>query len=103
LILFSITLLYINNLNEIFFKATKFNEKLLAFMVENTFTSLPEIGRELFGGIPGIHFLPDFCFKNQYQSILKIKQSTLPGLFISGQADSMIPPRMMKLLYDVSY
>lgn len=69
--------------------------------MENTFTSLPDIGRELFGGIPGVHYLPDFCFKNQYQSHLKVKCITLPGLFISGQADSMIPPRMMKLLFDV--
>lgn len=34
-------------------------------MVENTFTTMPDIGRELFGGIPGVAFLPDFCFKNQ--------------------------------------
>ena len=43
----------------------KFNEKLFAFIVENTFTSLPDIGRELFAAVPGINYLPDFCFKNQ--------------------------------------
>jgi abhydrolase domain-containing protein 13 len=82
--------------------ATKFNDKLFAFIVENTFTSLPEIGRELFGGIPGVSYLPDFCFKNQYQSIEKVKFLTLPSLFISGQADTMIPPIMMKILFDRS-
>lgn len=82
--------------------ATKFNDKLFAFIVENTFTSLPEIGRELFGGIPGVSYLPDFCFKNQYQSIEKVKFLTLPSLFISGQADTMIPPQMMKTLFDRS-
>jgi len=82
--------------------ATKFNDKLFAFIVENTFTSLPEIGRELFGGIPGVSYLPDFCFKNQYQSIEKVKFLTLPSLFISGQADTMIPPIMMKVLFDRS-
>jgi fermentation-respiration switch protein FrsA (DUF1100 family) len=82
--------------------ATKFNDQLFAFIVENTFTSLPDIGRELFGGIPGVSFLPDFCFKNQYQSIDKIRFLTLPSLFISGQADSMIPPQMMKILFEKS-
>lgn len=82
--------------------ALKFNEKLCAIMIENTFTTMPEIGRELFGGIPGVGFLPDVCFKNQYRSIDKIKFVTIPGLFISGQADTMIPPRMMKQLFDKS-
>lgn len=80
--------------------AARFNEKLMAMIVENTFTSLPDIGRELFSGIPGVVHLPDFCFKNQFQSIEKVKYLTLPCLFISGQADTMIPPRMMKTLFD---
>jgi hypothetical protein len=84
-------------------KATKFNGKLFGLIVENTFTSLPDIGRELFGGIPGISYLPDLCFKNQYQSIDKVKHLTVPGLFISGQADTMIPPKMMSSLFDVSW
>lgn len=82
--------------------ALKFNEKLYAVMVENTFTTMPEIGRELFSGIPGISLLPDCFFKNQYRSIDKLKYITVPGLFISGQADTMIPPRMMKQLFDKS-
>ena len=45
--------------------ATKFNNKLFGLIVENTFTSLPDIGRDLFGGIPGVGYLPDICFKNQ--------------------------------------
>lgn len=82
--------------------ALKFNDKLFAVIVENTFTTLPEIGRELFSSFPGINFLPDFFFKNQYRSIEKLKFITMPGLFISGQADTMIPPRMMKQLFDKS-
>lgn len=82
--------------------AAKFNDKLFAVMVENTFTTMPDIGRELFGGIPGVAFLPDFCFKNQYRSLEKLKHITIPGLFISGLADTMIPPRMMKQLFDKS-
>lgn len=82
--------------------ALKFNDKLYAVIVENTFTSLPEIGRELFGRIPGVYYLPDFFFKNQFQSIEKMKHVTIPGLFISGQADTMIPPAMMKNLFEKS-
>lgn len=82
--------------------AHKFNNKLFAFIVENTFTSLPDIGRELFAALPGINYLPDICFKNQYQSIKKVKFLTIPGLFISGQADTMIPSRMMSSLFEKS-
>jgi hypothetical protein len=35
--------------------------------------------------------LPDICFKNKYESLEKLKFVTIPGLFISGLADSMIP------------
>lgn len=80
--------------------AMKFNDKLYAFIVENTFTTLPEIGRELFNGIPGVTFLPDIFFKNQFRSIDKVKFLTLPGLFISGQADTMIPPKMVTTLFE---
>ena len=45
--------------------ALKYNDKLFAFIVENTFTSLPDIGRDLFSNIPGVTFLPDLIFKNQ--------------------------------------
>lgn len=82
--------------------ALKFNDKLYAVIVENTFTTMPEIGRELFGGIPGVGLLPDFMFKNQFRSLEKLKTITIPHLFISGQADTMIPPRMMKQLFDKS-
>lgn len=43
----------------------KFNDNLYGFIVENTFTTMPEIGRELFAGIPGVSLLPDLFFKNQ--------------------------------------
>ena len=45
----------------------------MAVIVENSFTSLPDIGRELFSDIPGFQFLPDFFFKNQ------VSQKKLPN------------------------
>lgn len=35
----------------------------------------------------------------QYLSILKIRSVTVPTLFISGLADTLVPPRMMQDLY----
>jgi fermentation-respiration switch protein FrsA (DUF1100 family) len=82
--------------------AHKYNERLYAFIVENTFTSLPDIGRELFGAVPGINYLPDICFKNQFQSKERVKTVTVAGLFINGTGDTMIPPRMSKHLFEKS-
>ena len=45
--------------------ASKLGDKLFALIVENTFTSLPDIGRELFSGLPGVYYFPDAFFKNQ--------------------------------------
>jgi fermentation-respiration switch protein FrsA (DUF1100 family) len=81
--------------------ALKFNERLYAFIVENTFTSLPDIARELFSAVPGINYLPDLFVKNQFQSKEKIKFVTIPGLFINGTSDTMIPPKMSKHLFEV--
>ncbi len=83
--------------------AVKFNDRLFAIIIENTFTTMPDIGRVLFGTIPGISLLPDVFFKNQYRSIEKIRHITVPGLFISGLADTMIPPTMMKTLFEVKF
>lgn len=72
----------------------KFNDKLYAFIVENTFTTLPEIGRELFNGIPGVTFLPDIFFKNQvgttfWQYIrVKIKLKFKYYMYISFEAST---------------
>lgn len=38
-------------------------------------------------------------FLLQYLSILKVRAVTVPTLFISGLADTLVPPRMMQDLY----
>ena len=55
--------------------ALKYNDKLFAFIVENTFTSLPDIGRDLFSNIPGVTLLPDLIFKNQVKYFLYVSIS----------------------------
>lgn len=54
-------------------KVHKYNDRLHAYIVENTFTSLPEIGKELFSSIPGIFYLPEIFFKNQVENLNLIK------------------------------
>jgi abhydrolase domain-containing protein 13 len=74
-----------------------------ALIIENTFTTLPDIGRELFSAIPFVNTLPEFCFKNQFRSLDKIKLiNTIPCLFMSGSVDTLVPPRMMLKLFERS-
>lgn len=70
-------------------------------IVENTFTSLPDIGRNIFN-IAFIKYIPEFCFKSQYPSKDRIQKIKLPTLFLSGLSDQLIPPKMMKTLHNVS-
>ncbi|KAH9382576.1 hypothetical protein HPB48_022896 [Haemaphysalis longicornis] len=49
---------------------------LLGVIVENTFCSIPEMARVLFGWRL-LRLLPDFCFKNQFRSIDKVPQVTV--------------------------
>ncbi|XP_054724914.1 protein ABHD13-like [Uloborus diversus] len=75
----------------------KFGKHVFILMVENTFTSIPDIARQMFN-FKIIKWLPDWAFKNQFLSLRKAKKIKRPSLFISGQADLLIPPSMMKAL-----
>ncbi len=41
-------------------------------------------------------------FVLQYPTRSRVQRITMPTLFLSGLADSLIPPSMMQQLYDVS-
>lgn len=73
-------------------------QHLLGVIVENTFCSIPEMARVLFGWRL-LRWLPDFCFKNQYRSIDKVPKVTVPVLFVCGLSDALIPPSMTQRLY----
>ena len=73
-------------------------EKIRAVVVENTFTSVPEIARSAFD-VKVIRILPDILFKNQYRSRRKVCRVSAPTLFLSGADDQLIPPRMMRELF----
>lgn len=73
-------------------------QHLLGVIVENTFSSIPEMARVLFGWRL-LRWLPDFCYKNQFRSIDKVPKVTVPILFVCGLSDALIPPSMTQRLY----
>jgi len=73
-------------------------ERISAVLLENTFTSIPDIARILFP-FKIIKILPVWFYKNQFKSGKKVCRITQPTLFLSGLADKLIPPRMMTTLY----
>ncbi|XP_037710506.1 protein ABHD13 [Drosophila subpulchrella] len=76
---------------------TVYGQKLMCAIVENTFSSIPEMAVELVH--PSVKYIPNLLFKNKYHSLSKIGKCSVPFLFISGLADNLVPPRMMRALY----
>lgn len=100
------------------------SQRIWCLILENTFTSIPDMAA-LFVGSKFLQYLPLFVYKNkviktgnryilyflhdssrfhyfislQFLSILKVRSVTVPTLFISGLADTLVPPRMMQDLY----
>lgn len=78
-----------------------YRQHIHSVFIENTFTSLPEIGAIVIG-VPIIGILPYWCFKNQFPSIKRVPKITVPVMYLSGLTDNLIPPRMMKTLFEES-
>ncbi|KAK9887043.1 hypothetical protein WA026_019968 [Henosepilachna vigintioctopunctata] len=72
--------------------------KVWCLVVENTFTCIPDMARVIFGWRL-FKLLPQSCYKNKFLSGKKVKNLSLPALFISGLADTLVPPRMMNELH----
>ncbi|CAD7086282.1 unnamed protein product [Hermetia illucens] len=75
----------------------EYSGKIMALMVENTFTSIPDMAVELVH--PNVKYLPNVFYKNKYYSIDKVDRIRVPVLFITGLADNLVPPRMMQTLH----
>ncbi|XP_070533909.1 protein ABHD13-like [Ptychodera flava] len=78
-----------------------YRDQLAALIVENTFTSVPDMAGVVFN-LPVISWVPLWCHKNKYLSIKKIHRVKAPTLFLSGMADELIPPKMMHILFQTS-
>ncbi|EFN78368.1 protein ABHD13 [Harpegnathos saltator] len=74
------------------------SRRIWCLILENTFTSIPDMAA-LFLKSKFLQHLPLFVYKNKYLSILKVRSIIVPTLFISGLADTLVPPRMMQDLY----
>ncbi|XP_014243239.1 protein ABHD13 isoform X2 [Cimex lectularius] len=72
--------------------------RIWCLIVENTFTSIPEIMLSLFKH-KWLRFVPLFAYKNKYLSTKKIVNVNIPTLFISGLKDRLVPPKMMTTLF----
>ncbi len=92
-------------------------------VVENTFTSIPDVAKALFN-FRVIRSLPEWCYKNQvsletgklkrndvhflalpvsqkkYKSRWKVCRISAPILFVSGLLDNLVPPKMMTDLFN---
>ena len=74
-------------------------EKVAGLIVENTFTSIPDIARTLFS-FRAVRMIPTWFYKNQFKSRWKVCRICVPVLFLSGAADQLIPAKMMTDLYN---
>lgn len=72
--------------------------KIWCLIVENTFTSIPDMAKVLLSWRM-IQYLPLLFYKNKFLSIYKVSMLRTPTLFISGLSDTLVPPRMMSELH----
>ncbi|XP_071804670.1 protein ABHD13-like [Asterias amurensis] len=72
--------------------------RIAGVIVENTFTSIPDMGSVLFK-MEFLRWIPLFIVKNKYFSINKTKHIRSSSLFISGIEDELVPARMMSDLF----
>ena len=70
-------------------------------MLENTFTSIPEVAKSLFN-LKLVRCLPRWFYKNQFLSRQKVPRMTVPVLYLSGTGDQLIPSNMMTELYNAT-
>ncbi|KAM7380383.1 hypothetical protein PAMP_003685 [Pampus punctatissimus] len=75
--------------------------RVAAIIVENTFLSIPHMAATLFSFLP-MRLLPLWCYRNQFLSYRQVTLCRMPSLFVSGLSDQLIPPVMMKQLYELS-
>ncbi|KAK9738540.1 Serine aminopeptidase, S33 [Popillia japonica] len=77
----------------------EYAEKIWCLVVENTFTSIPDMAKVLLQWRL-LNYLPLICYKNKFISLYKVIHLRIPTLFISGMADTLVPPRMMTELHN---
>ncbi|OQR76993.1 abhydrolase domain-containing protein 13-like [Tropilaelaps mercedesae] len=76
----------------------KYSSQLAAVILENTFTSIPSLAKVI---VPykAIRYVPRIFYKSVFPSEDRISRICCPVLFVSGLADTLIPPSMMRKLH----
>ena len=81
----------------------------IGLMVENSFTSIPELAPCIVKSLPYkvylfIHWIPFLYYflfdRNMWDSQERISDISCPVLFLSADNDSLVPPKMMLSLYN---
>lgn len=72
------------------------SHKVAAFIIENSFTSIPDMVDKLF---PMVKHLKGPVLRNYWRSIDIIDKIKCPMLFVKAMQDELIPPEMMNRLY----
>ncbi|CAF4745702.1 unnamed protein product [Pieris macdunnoughi] len=72
--------------------------KLWAMVIENTFTSIPDMAKIILKW-RCLLWLPQIFHKNKYLSLKKIGNVVTPTLVVCGTNDALVPPPMAKELY----
>ncbi|OWR42000.1 protein ABHD13 [Danaus plexippus] len=75
----------------------EYKNKVWALIVENTFTSIPDMARIILKW-KCLKWLPMFCHKNKFMSLHKISEVVCPTLVVCGAGDALVPPRMAREL-----
>ena len=74
-----------------------------AVILENTFTSIQQIGAHIFRNVlPFLSKLPAFLVRNRFESADKIMNIKAPILFICGDKDEIVPHHMTIHLSELS-
>ncbi|XP_045784436.1 protein ABHD13 [Maniola jurtina] len=75
----------------------QYRERVWALIVENTFTSIPDMARVILKW-RCLDWLPMFCHKNKYLSARKMRGVRCGTLVVCGSLDALVPPRMARAL-----
>jgi len=79
--------------------AEKYPEHVKGIILENTFTSIPDMVDVVLPWVAPLKFL---VLRISWASIDLIPRVTCPILFISGTKDELVPPQHMKRLHDAA-
>eukprot|EP00871_Galdieria_phlegrea_P001398 jgi/Galph1/2259/GphlegSOOS_G950.1 len=76
--------------------AHRFQKEIRGIVVENTFTSIDDMIDHVLPVLQWFKFLN----RNKWNSATLVPSLTVPILFLSGLRDELVPPRLMRQLYE---